>query len=86
MLELDEAEIEPFPFDGLIVPMIRLTLTDEPPDIELKVGAQTYKYARSYPIKGYSAVLPAFIKEQLSSGQKPLLIERPDRLYVYLGS
>jgi hypothetical protein len=83
MLELTAAEIEPYPMDGLVVESIKLNDPD-PPLIELKVGEQGYRYLRSYPIKGHSAVLPAFLREQLAEGKKPLLIERPDRFYVYV--
>lgn len=69
--------------DGIVVPWIKLT-EPEPPDVELKVGEQEYRYARSYPITGHSAVLPGYLREQMTAGKKPLLVERPDRLYVYL--
>jgi hypothetical protein len=80
---IQEDELEPFPMDGIVVAWIKLT-EPEPPEVELKVGEQAYRYARSYPIKGHSAVLPGYLREQLATGKKPLLIERPDRFYVYL--
>ena len=85
--EFEDAEMEPLPIDaGLVVPVIRLTLSGMPPDTAIKVGGQEYVYDRSYPIKGYSAVLPGYLKEQMAAGKRPLLVERPDRFYVYLAA
>jgi hypothetical protein len=50
----------------------------------VKVGDQAYEYEKSYPIKGHSATLPRFVREQMGAGRKPLLIERPTRYLVYL--
>ena len=83
MPEFEESLIEVFPMDGLMVPVIRLTLEDLPPHSEILVGGKSYKYDRSYPDKGYSAVLPAYLREQMGAGKTPLLIERPSRLFVY---
>jgi hypothetical protein len=82
VLELEETLLEPLPISGLVVPVIRMTL-DGLPDVDLSVGGHAYHYDRSYPIKGFSAVLPRYLTEQMAAGKKPLLIERPDRLYVY---
>ena len=82
--EFDEDQLEPLPIDGMVIPRIRLTLEDEPPFHLVKVGEQTYQYEKSYPIKGHSATLPRFVREQMSAGRKPLVIERPTRFLVYL--
>lgn len=63
--------------------MIRMTEEEDPPDADVMVGETAFVYDRSYPIKGHSAVLPRYLREQLGAGKKPLLIERPTRLYVY---
>ncbi len=84
MQELDEDRLEPMPLDGITVPMIRMVQEDRPPYFEVKVGDQGYRYERSYPLKGFSALMPNFIKEQLAAGKKPLIIERPQRYLVYL--
>lgn len=68
---------------GLLVPRIRMT-TYGLPDIDIMVGELGYEYERSYPIKGHSAILPKHIRETLEAGKKPLIIERPDRFYVYI--
>jgi len=82
VLELDYTLLEPSPLDGLVVSVIRMT-SGGLPDANLLVGDQAYHYDRSYPIKGHSAVLPRYLSEQVATGKKPLLIERPDRFYVY---
>ena len=82
VLEIEDTLLEPFPVDGFVVPLIRMT-TGGLPEVEVLVGGDDYVYDRSYPIKGYSAVMPRYLREQIAAGKKPLLIERPDRLYVY---
>ena len=84
MLEFEDALIEPFAAEGLAVPLVKLVVGL--PDIDVKVGAQVYKYDRSYPIKGHSAALPRYLQEQVDAGKKPLIVERPDRFYVYLAT
>ena len=68
----------------MMVPRIRLTLGEPPPFYQVKVGDQAYEYQKSYPIKGHSATLPRYLREQLSAGRKPLIIERPTRYLMYL--
>ena len=82
-LELTDDDLEAFPVDGFFVPLIRETLTAEPPKTHIDVGAQGYDYDRSFPLKGYSAVMPSYLREQMGAGRKPLLLERPTRYYVY---
>ena len=84
MQELDEDRLEPMPLDGFMVPMIRMVQEDRPPYFEVKVGDQAYRYERSYPLKGFSALMPKYIQEQMAAGKKPLIIERPQRYLVYL--
>lgn len=66
------------------IPRIRLTLGEPTPYHQVRVGEQSYQYEKSYPIKGHSATLPRFVRQQLGEGRKPLLIERPTRYLVYL--
>jgi hypothetical protein len=68
----------------MYLPRIRLTLGEDAPYFQVKVGDQAYQYEKSYPIKGHSATLPRFVREQMSAGRKPLVIERPTRFLVYL--
>ena len=82
MQEYDDTLLEPFDLDGLMVPLLRITQADVPA-VDIKVGGREFQYDRSYPIKGYGAVLPKYMAEQVAAGKKPLLVERPDRYYVY---
>ena len=86
MLALDEMDLEPFATDGLIVPLHRLTTEPSPPHSSITLDEVEYKYDRSYPIKGHSAVMPGYLREQMAAGKKPLLIERPGRFYVYFAA
>jgi hypothetical protein len=84
VLEFDDEAVEAFRLDGLVVPLVRMTLPGmTPPTSQIRVGAQEYTYARSYPIKGHSAVMPGYLSEQMNAGKSPLVIERPERFYVY---
>ena len=82
MQEFDDLEMEPFALEGLTLPMIRLNDIDLPGTL-IKVGGEEYKYERSYPFKGYGAVMPKYVAEQLNAGRKPLVVERLDRYYLY---
>jgi hypothetical protein len=83
VLELDESELEPLALDGLEVARIRVG--GPPPYSAVKLGGQEYQYERSFPVKGYGATLPRALREHLAAGKTPLLLERPDRFYLYLG-
>ena len=82
MMQFEDTELDELGLDGLLVPRIRMT-TYGLPDINIAVGGTEYVYERSYPIKGHSAALPRMIREAMAEGKKPLVIERPDRFYVY---
>ena len=84
MDEFSEDQLEPLAVDGLEIPRIRLTLGEPTPYHQVKVGDQAYQYEKSYPIKGHSATLPRYVREQMAAGRKPLLIERSSRFLVYL--
>lgn len=87
MQEFEEDQLEPLTLDdGLVLPCLRLTLEEQPPFSQVKVGEQAYQYARSVPIKGYGATLPGYAREQMGEGRKLLLIERPTRYLVYLSA
>jgi hypothetical protein len=82
-MEIDESLLEPLALDGFDVPLVRLH-SGPPPSSEVRLGANEYRYDRSYPVTGYGANLPRYLKEQMASGKQPLVIERVDRLYIYL--
>ncbi len=82
-MELSEPRIEVYSIEGVYVPVVKQTTERMPPKIEITVEGKTYHYDRSYPIKGHSALLPPYLRQQMAAGKDPLLIERPDRFYVY---
>ena len=63
---------------------LQITLGEDVPFFQVKVGEQAYQYEKSYPIKGHSATLPKYAREVMAAGRKPLIIERPTRFLVYL--
>jgi hypothetical protein len=84
VLVFEDTDLEVLPLDeDLMVPRIRMT-TYGLPDTEVLVGDRAYEYERSYPIKGHGATVPKHIREVLNEGKSPLIIERPDRFYIYL--
>ena len=84
VLRFEDTDLEPLEMDGLVVPLIRLP-GETPPDAQVAVAGKEYQYDRSYPDPGYAAVMPAYLREQMAAGKRPLLIERPERFYLYLG-
>lgn len=86
MQDYEVDQLDPLPLDGMMVPRIRLTLGEPVPYHQIRVGEQAYEYEKSYPIKGHSAVLPRYVREQLGAGRQPLIIERPTRYLIYLSS
>jgi len=83
--EYDDALLEPFKEDGVSVPLLRLNRVALPP-VEFRVGGCVYRYERSYPLKGHSAVMPKYLKEQIGAGKRPLVVERISRYYVYMAT
>jgi hypothetical protein len=84
MLHIEDTELGEMPLpDGLIVPRVRMT-TYGLPEVEIMVGEQQYEYDRSLPIKGQSATLPKLILSLLAENKKPLVLERPERFYIYV--
>ncbi|HEY7270357.1 MAG TPA: hypothetical protein VH951_11060, partial [Dehalococcoidia bacterium] len=53
------------------------------PATQIKVGDDVYQYEKSYPFKGYGAIMPKYVMEQMAAGRKPLVVERLDRYYLY---
>ncbi len=62
-----------------------VNLVNEPAiSARLLIGAEAYTYARSYPIMGNSAVLPAGIAELGAEGRRVLVAERDGRYLIYV--
>jgi hypothetical protein len=68
--------------DDLELPLLRLNDIDVPATL-LRVNMRDFQYDRSYPIKGYGAIMPAYVLEQVAAGRKPLVVERLTRYYLY---
>jgi len=86
VLNFQDEDLIPFTLNGgVVVPLIQMTGEDLP-DTEVRVGDESYTYERSYNVKGYSAVMPRRVRELMSEGKKPLVIERPTRYYLYVST
>jgi hypothetical protein len=82
MQEFDDIDLEAFAANGLTLPLLRLNDIDLPLT-QIRVGGRDYQYDRSYPHKGYGAIMPPYVAEQMAAGRRPLVIERGDRYYLY---
>ena len=84
MLHIEASEVGEMPLDdGLVVPRVRMT-TYGLPEILITVGDQEYQYERSFPIKGQLATVPKAVRALLAEKKTPLVLERPDRFYIYV--
>lgn len=50
---------------------------------KLSVDGTEYTYTRSFPIFGHSAVMPEAVDALKAKGKSILIVERPERYYVY---
>lgn len=82
MQEFDDSDLDSFGADGISLPLLRLNDIDVP-DTLIKVGGVEYQYDRSYPFKGWGAIMPKYVAEQVGAGRKPLVVERLTRFYLY---
>ena len=84
-LDVDPSRIGELDLGEFEVPLVGLE--GEPAmHTHLRVGDTEYVYERSYPIKGHSAVMPAYVAELRQKERKVLVAERNERYYVYLAS
>jgi hypothetical protein len=83
-LELQPADLGSVEMDGMWVPYINL-YDDGFLPTRVRLGAQEYAFHSSQIISGHGATLPGRIRELRASGKKPLLIQRGDRYYVFVG-
>ena len=82
-LQLDPSLIGALELDTFQVPYVHLE--DQPlVHAHLRAGETEYKYDRSYPVKGHSAVMPAAIAELQAEGRQVLVAERNERYYLYV--
>ena len=82
-LEIDPARLGTLELDGLWVPYIDLIDEDFLP-MRVKIGRDEYGFESSIVILGHGAVLPHKVRTLRSAGKKPVIIERPERYYVYV--
>lgn len=82
-LEIDARNLRTLELDGFWVPYLDLNDLDFLPT-RLKVANDEYGFESSMIIFGHGAVLPQRINELRAGGKKPLVIERPDRYYIYV--
>ncbi len=85
-------EVEPQTVDRSLIGRLELAGKDVPyvdlidwPFLgtRLAVDATEYTYTRSFPIFGHSAVMPEAIDALTAQGKSILIVERPERYYVY---
>lgn len=51
--------------------------------VKLVLDGEDYWYYKTFPLKGYGAVLPRAIAELEAQGHRPLLARYGTRIYVY---
>ena len=82
-LHLDESEVGVLELENFEVPYVDLEFQ---PYIHsrLVVGSTEYKFQRSYPVQGHSAVMPADVAELLGASRRVIVAERHERYHVYV--
>jgi len=56
-----------------------------PPPFFIVVAGRRFRFSgKTFLLKGYGALLADFMREQESEGRLVLLVERDNRLYIYL--
>ncbi|MFQ5880647.1 MAG: hypothetical protein ACE5IZ_10815 [Dehalococcoidia bacterium] len=79
--------VRPEALDALYVDDLELVLCDishiDPPPRSLTLAGQEYVFSRSYPVKGYSAVLGKAAREMMGEGKTLLVGRWGTRYYVY---
>ncbi len=82
-LQLDPSLIGTLELDTFQVPYVHLENQPVVP-AHLRAGETEYIYNRSYPVKGYSATMPAAVAELQAEGRQVLVAERNERYYLYV--
>ncbi len=83
MLQIDERELGSAGIGDMRVLYADLPDLDFIP-VNVRVGAREFAYQRSYPAKGYGAVMPAYIRELVEQGRTPLVVERNERYLIFI--
>ena len=82
VLELDPRLLETLFVDGLEMPFMDFGPTE--PTLRLRLDGEEYAFRRSYPRKGFGAVLGKDARELLDEGKKLLIARFGDRHYLFL--
>ena len=70
---------------GADVFLLSWTLEDEPPPYYVEVAGRRFGFTQeTFLIKGHSATLSRWIREQEEAGRLPLLVEREGRYLKYV--
>ena len=80
--ELDPALLETLYVDGLEMPFMDFGPAE--PTLRLRLEGEEYAFRRSYPRKGFGAVLGKDAWQLLNEGKKLLIARFGDRHYLYL--
>ncbi len=82
-IEIDASRIGTLQLETTQVPYVHLG--DEPVVCaRLRLREAEYRYQRSYPVKGHSAVMPATVAELQAEGRSVLVAERNGRYLIYV--
>lgn len=79
--EVHPESVETLATGGIELPYVEYG--DLEPAVKLVLDGEDYWYYRTYPLKGYGAVLPRVIRELTAEGHRPLLARYGTRIYVY---
>ena len=82
-MQLDPSLIGALELDTFQVPYVHLENQPVVP-AHLRAGETEYTYDRSFPVKGYSAVMPAAVADLQAEGRQVLVAERNERYYLYV--
>jgi hypothetical protein len=80
--ELDPALLETLFVDGLELPFMDFGPVE--PTLRLRLQGEEYAFRRSYPRKGFGAVLGKDARQLLDEGKKLLVARFGDRHYLFL--
>lgn len=82
-LQLDPTQLGTLGLGDIWVPYIDMVDADFVPS-RLRLGNDEYAYHSSVIVQGHSAVLPDRIADLRESGKEALVVERPDRYYIFV--
>lgn len=81
VLEVRPESLESLTSAGQQLPYVEFG--DVQPAIKLVSNGEDYWYFKTLPLKGYSAVLPRYVRDLAAEGHKALLARFQTRIYIY---